>query len=581
MVDRLVVGAGPGADLIVEGAGLAARHLELSREEGAWRARALDGALEIDGEGVDDRALRGGEELVCGKCRMRLSRDSSERVELSKDARQPRAPRLAGGAEGTGATEGSSRFELLLQMARTVGSDVGHEGALDRLMEIVFCGLSPERAVLAIAEGDGRLRFEAARHARLHDPWRDLQVSGTILRRVIDSGEAFITADAVAAEEIRDAHSIASQRIRSALCVPFHWRGLIGGALYVDHRGSPSYFDEDDLDFLIVLSQLATVAVQNVRDYQAIRAENQRLRAQALGEGPLIGDSPAIAGVRRLIDKVSRSDQPVLILGERGTGKELVARAIHDASSRQRFVAVNCAAIPESLTEGALFGHEKGAFTGADRQHRGFFEQASGGTLFLDEIGDLKSPAQAAILRALQEGEVRRVGSLDAIAVDARIIAATNRELSDDEFRPDLRDRIDVLQIELPPLRERVEDIPLLASHFAGDRVRRISAKALAHLRDYSWPGNVRELRNVIERAIVMGDGKTIWPEDLPPALRAGQQGQYHLVSLEDVERDHITRVLRHTRGNVSRAADILGIRRITIYKKLRKYGLEPKAFKE
>ena len=580
---ELVLGSADGCGLVIPGA--AERHAALLVTPDGVSLRQLEGPVVVNGAPQQQCDLRPGDELRIGAARLHLSRDPTEtEVRVSKDATRPEYEKLST-ADPANAARFQLRFELLMDMARTVGSNVGYRAALDRLMDVVHTSLAPERAVLALAgDGDGRLRLEAARHAKQEDPWRDLQVSGTILQRVISTGDAFITADAVRAEETRHIQSVARQQIRSAMCVPFRWRGQVGGALYVDHRGSANYFSEGDLDFLIVLSHLATVALQNVSDYESIRDEVRRLRDAAGGEHEIVGQAEPIKRLRELMARVGPSDQPVLILGERGTGKELVARQVHGFSGRDPFVAVNCAAIPDSLIEGALFGHEKGAFTGADRRHRGYFEQAQGGTLFLDEIGDLKPPAQAAILRALQEGEVRRVGSLSPVTVDVRVISATNRALGaaagGDEFRADLYDRLNVLQLEVPALRERPEDIPLLASHFVSGRVRKISARALTQLRAYSWPGNVRELKNVVERAIVMGDGQTIWPEDLPKPVRDGVPGHYHLVTLEAMEKDHVIRVLRHTGGNVSRAAEILGIRRITIYKKLKKYGLEAADFK-
>jgi Nif-specific regulatory protein len=577
--DGLTIGHARDVDVVLSAPGVAARHARVRLHGDRALVEPLEGAIE-------PRELRVGEEVtVASGVRLRLVESGQPQVQLAKSPDALSFDALTG-ADPDRAVRFQRRFQLLMQMARTVGAGTDYQGVLDKLMDVAHRGLEPERAVLAMLEADasgqGRIRFEAARHARSEDPWHDLHVSGTILGRVISSGEAFIVADAAAAEQLAQAYSISTQGIRSALCVPFHWRGSVAGALYVDHRGDANYFDEDDLDFLLMLSQLATVALQNVQDYEMVRDEVRALREAMGGETALVGDSGAMATVRQLTGKVARSDLPVLIQGERGTGKELVARAIHALSSRAAFVAVNCAAIPETLTESAFFGHEQGAFTGASHPHRGYFEQAQGGTLFLDEIGDLKPPAQAAILRALQEGEIRRVGSLETVTVDVRIISATNRDLEGGEFRADLYDRLNVLRIDVPPLRARAEDIPQLAAHFVGGRVKRISAKALRHLRDYAWPGNVRELKNVVERAIVMGDGETIWPEDLPPSVREhGKEGHYHLMSLETLERDHIIRVLRHTQGNVSHAARVLGIGRLTIYKKLKAYGLETRDFKD
>jgi Nif-specific regulatory protein len=587
---RLTVGHAPDCAVVLSAEGVAALHAAVYRTDEAVIIEDLGGGLTIAGATISRQALRAGDVVALGSARLhyhagapdpvvQLSKVATDvgslvgEIQAQRDAAEPAAPAP------------TRRLALLTQMASTIGADIDHRQVLDTLLAITFEALHPERAVLALVEKDGQLRFEATRQADGRaDRVDDLQISSTILQRVVGSGEAFITADARDSDQLQAAHSVASRGIRSALCVPFRLRGRVAGALYVDHLAVSRAFDEQDLDFLVLLAHLASVAHQNVVDYQALRAQNEALLRETHGEGEIVGRSAVVRELMRVLGKVARSDQPVLIEGERGTGKELAARMIHRHSDRGRFVAVNCAAIPEALVESMLFGHERGAFTGAEKQHRGYFEQADGGTLFLDEIGDLRPPAQAAILRALQEREVRRVGGTQAFAVEVRIIAATNRDLAAaidaGEFRGDLYDRLNVLPITLPPLRERTEDIEPLAAHFAAGRVQGISAKALQALLDYRWPGNIRELRNVIERAIVMGDGERIWPEDLSPALRGSAPERQHLPTLATLERDHIVRVLRHTQGNVARAARILAIRRVTVYAKLKSYGLNATDFK-
>jgi len=416
---RVVVGSDQtSSDVCISVAGVAPRHAALTTAAAGVTLEDLGGGVAVNGRPVHQQLLADGDTIRLGAAELRFELDPDPEVRLAKSGRELEGHTLSGiHLAADGAAE--ARLGQLLRMARTVGADLTYEQVLENLMEILFEALRPERAVLALVDGQGRLTFEAARQADGREPWRELQVSGTILTRVIRSGEAFITADASRAME--HVQSVASKGIRSAMCAPFHLRGQVAGALYADHRGSTSRFVEPDLDFMIMLSHLASVAIQNVVDYRAVEQENERLREQAGGQRAIVGDSEATRQLLATIAKVGQSVLPVLLLGERGTGKELAARAIHQLSGRGPFVPVNCAAIPETLAESALFGHEKGAFTGADRRHTGYFEQADGGTLFLDEIGDLKGTAQAAILRALQEGEIRHAGAVATVTVDVRI----------------------------------------------------------------------------------------------------------------------------------------------------------------
>jgi DNA-binding NtrC family response regulator len=306
----------------------------------------------------------------------------------------------------------------------------------------------------------------------------------------------------------------------------------------------------------------------------------------------IVGKSACMQELFRAIEKAAPTSSTVLISGETGTGKDLVARALHQRSARAKgpLVPISCGAIPESLLESELFGHVKGAFTGAHADREGVFEAAEGGTLFLDEIGDLPMPMQVKLLRALQEREIQRLGESRARKVDVRLVAATHKDLRQEmqqgRFREDLYYRLDVISMVVPPLRQRREDIPLLAEHFLrkynaemGKNLRGASPETLALLMRYDWPGNVRELQNAIERAAILQEGPHIQPEDFPLG-RAGQtppagEAGGELVSLEEMERRHILWVLRQTDNHQSRAAQILGIGRRTLYRKVREYGLD------
>lgn len=336
------------------------------------------------------------------------------------------------------------------------------------------------------------------------------------------------------------------------------------------------------------------VTVSKALEVHTITEENIRLKkeiSRQFSAGRIIGESKAMQSVFAILDKVSRTDSTVLILGESGTGKELVASTIHYQSARKKetIVRVNCAALPADLIESELFGYEKGAFTGADAKKPGRFDLADGGTLFLDEIGDLPALTQTKILRFLEEKTFERLGATSTVSVDVRIIAATNKNLETDVekgiFREDLYYRLNVIPVVLPPLRKRVEDIPLLIDTFSGrfnDQFGtnvRFGDDAIKELLKYNFPGNVRELLNVVERCIALSSCKTIKRSDLPPHILKTSQEKIPLFSLQQVsaeaEKDHIVKILRVTRGNRSKAAEILGISRKTLWEKINNYNLE------
>jgi transcriptional regulator with PAS, ATPase and Fis domain len=331
--------------------------------------------------------------------------------------------------------------------------------------------------------------------------------------------------------------------------------------------------------------------MQKIVSQQSLVRENAVLR-QALKQEyrfrDLLSKSPAMQGVFELARTAARSNSTILILGESGTGKEVLARAIHMESPRVEgpFVAVSCAALTETLLESELFGHEKGSFTGAIARRKGKFEAAHGGTLFLDEVGDIGQKLQLDLLRVLEDRRFHRIGGNDLIEVDVRIIAATNRDLRkaahEGKFREDLFYRLNVIPILIPPLRERREDIPLLVESFVErlsvemkKRIDGVSTDAMASLMAHDWPGNVRELRNILERGAVVATGPIIQLSDLGlPSRAEAPPKPGTMASLEEVERRHVAAVLGHTGGNVSQSARILGIDRVTLYNKMRKWGI-------
>jgi two-component system nitrogen regulation response regulator NtrX len=377
-----------------------------------------------------------------------------------------------------------------------------------------------------------------------------------------------------------------------ATIVMISGHGTIATAVQATRRGAFDFLEKPlDTDRLLV-------TLRNAIAQSELRGENDRLRGGGpIGRHIMVGESPALAAVREVIAKVGPTNARVLISGENGSGKELVARAIHDASPRRDkpFVEVNCAAIPSELIESELFGHMKGSFTGAFADRAGKFELADGGTLFLDEIGDMSLPAQAKVLRALQEGVVTRIGGGRSIEVDVRVLAATNKTLAEEidagRFRDDLFYRLNVVPIEVPPLRDRVEDIPLLVEHFTrqlaaqGVGGRAFAEDALRTLQKRPWLGNVRELRNAVERLLILAAGKLVTAADVERLLPRGEGGSgvplqdaAEAATFEDFQRDaeraFILARLRENDWNVAETARALAMPRSNLYKKIEKYGL-------
>jgi DNA-binding NtrC family response regulator len=366
-------------------------------------------------------------------------------------------------------------------------------------------------------------------------------------------------------------------------------------ALYLVGSPQKGRFDEDHLQLVTAVARISAIALENVRRVAALERETERLQADLQLTHNMVGDSEPMRRVYERIARVARADTTALIVGETGTGKELAARAIHLNSPRARrpFIAINCAALTETLLETELFGHERGAFTGAVAQKRGKFELADGGTLFLDEVGEMPPPLQTKLLRVLQEREFERVGGTRPIRVDVRLISATNRslpaEIKDGRFRQDLYFRLNVVSIEMPPLRERRSDIAALARHFvhryvgkAGRRVTGISPRAMACLTGYDWPGNVRELENAIERALVLGSNDEILVDDLPETIvetapvpvQAAEGGGYHAAVI-DAKKQMILKAFRATSGSYTDTARMLGIHPNYLHRLIRNLGLK------
>jgi Nif-specific regulatory protein len=415
----------------------------------------------------------------------------------------------------------------------------------------------------------------------------DLGIAG----RVAQSGQSVVVPDAQTdPDHFAGFDQRTHFRTRSMLVAPMLYQQETIGVLEVLNPRNADTFTDRDAQILDIFANLAAIGAMNAESHAELIRENDGLRAASQTTDPVIGQSTAWDGVERLIDRVAKTNATVLLLGETGTGKEVCARAIHNRSSRaeKSFVAVNCAALPETLLESELFGHEAGAFTGATERKLGRFELASSGTLFLDEIGDISASTQIKLLRVLQERDFVRVGGTEPISCDVRIITATNRDLraaiTAGQFREDLYYRLNVFPIHLPPLRERTGDVSLLLDHYIERSSREmgvgqvaLTEEARALLCAYSWPGNVRELRNVVERAVLLAEAGEIGPGNLPREI-AGSAEKVNPTrsksAVETYEKALIVQALEEHNWNQTRAAAALGLSRDNLRYRLKKYGI-------
>lgn len=484
------------------------------------------------------------------------------------------------------------KLTKLLEIVKLLHS----QSDIDKLLEIITYEssriLDADRASLFLIDsGKGEIWSKIAQDAEI-DEIR-LPVGKGIAGWVVSTGECAIVDDVEKDARFNpEIDRLTGYKTRNVLCVPIFSRdNKVIGALEVLNKNVGT-FTEEDLQYADILASQIAVALENAQLRDQLMKENIVLKREikeTLDE-EFIGESPSVLKLMENVRRVALSDVAVLIRGESGTGKELIARKIHELSPRngRPFVKVSCAAIPETLLESELFGYEKGAFTGAYTTKKGLFEIANGGTIFLDEIGDVGTLVQAKLLRVLQEKEFLRVGGVKPIKVDVRIISATNRNLEEaiklGKFREDLFYRLNVITIYLPPLRERKEDIPLLVKHFINKynkllnrKFKGIEDEAMEVLLAHNWPGNVRELENVIERAMVLGDEPVIKVKDIiisvNDELREDSVGLKS--SIEQIERRSIENALQKAKGNISKAAQMLGIKRATFYYKMKKYKIK------
>jgi transcriptional regulator with GAF, ATPase, and Fis domain len=623
--DEVLVGRAANSDIPVLDLRASRHHCKMERHGAQWLLIDMgsQNGTTLNGQLIDRAALKTGDWVGVGGARIWFEKapapdaESRETLILDEAGDTPRAKE---------AREKEDRLLRLQRIAKALNSELHLDRLLAIIMDHVVELAGAERGFLVLGKPGQPAEVRVARNFEREEvPAPEEAFSRNLVEQVFRTGQAVLAANAVEDQRFQEFLSINAIRARSVLCIPLLQRGQVFGAIYIDNRLLKGAFGTVELQTLSSLADFASIAIENARLYEEnerhareLESANAQLeqrvemttaelseardRLRVVGEPAgayphIIGRSPVMRDLLRLLDKIVATEEPVLIEGESGTGKELIARAIHGKGSRAKmaFLSENCAALTDTLLESELFGHVRGSFTGADRDKKGLFELADRGTLFLDEVGDMSPDMQKKLLRVLQEGEIRPVGGKTVKKIDVRIISASNKDLKRlveaGEFREDLYYRLKVLTIRLPPLRQRKEDVPPLVEHFfkthapPGKRPKTLAPGVLERLTAYDWPGNIRELENEVKLMIALGED-VVTADVLSEQVRRGGRGgapeehddgpvQDLTALVERVERREIEKALARADRNKTRASDLLGISRFTLQRKLEKYGME------
>ncbi|MDZ7859319.1 MAG: sigma 54-interacting transcriptional regulator [Candidatus Krumholzibacteriota bacterium] len=499
-----------------------------------------------------------------------------------------------------------NKLEILINVTKALNSTLNLNELLAKIIDSIINLADTDRGFLMLADNKGEMKFRIARDKNEQSlEERDFEVSYSIINEVTQKGTPLFISDLMENEQFAKKESVIDLQLRTAICVPLKLDNRIIGVIYTDASRLSGDITEDDISIVSAFSSQAAIAIENARLHGALilskedlARENRKLKQELSDKyefSGIIGKSKSMLDIFSTIKKIALFDTTVLITGSTGTGKELIAKAIHYNSKRKdnELVTINCSAMPAELLESELFGHKKGSFTGASNDKPGLFETASGGTIFLDEIGDMPETLQVKLLRTLQEGEIRRVGENLTRKVNVRIIAATNRNLEAHAekggFRRDLFYRLNVVPITIPPLRDRQEDILPLVVHFLDKYSKKmkkgevsISPEVTKLFLSYQWPGNVRELENSIERALALsGDSKTLNKEHFPQfftgemGMKTGNREIYSLKQgIKSAEKKIIEDTLSKTGGKVTKAAELLKVSRQHLHNKINEYNI-------
>ena len=605
------VGRDPTNVVAVIDPSVSRKHCLLRSEDGRFLIKDLESrnGTVVNGETVKEKWLRHGDEIATGDSVFLFLMEDDDRLLASRvefeDSQPAAETRLIHPREAVylqpdrllrelpPTSQVARNLNALLKISRVVHAIRDLEELQAQLLDLIFEVVPAGRGAILLSEGPGQEFSALYARTRQTGQAQLVRVSRTIARQVTQDNVAILGVDVPSSGSLRDVESLVASEVRSLLCVPLSVFQRMIGCIYLDNTSTANRFNEDHLQLMAAVAGISAVALDNARRLQWLEQENQRLTTEVRQEQSLVGDGSKMKEVFQFLGRVAPTDSTVLIDGESGTGKELAAKALHRNSHRHNkpFVAINCAAIPETLLETELFGHERGAYTGAGPQRKGKFEIADGGVVFLDEIGELAPGLQVKLLRVLQEREFERVGGNHSIKVDIRLIAATNRDLAEavrkGEFRQDLYYRLAVVRLTMPSLRERREDIPMLTRHFVQKHAQRcrvkvkpVSREAMAAMVNYEWPGNVRELENAIERALVMGASDMLLLEDLPESLveqpppEEIHEGKYH-AKVKELKKQLIIDAVEQTGGNYVDAAAILGLNANYLHRLIRNLGLK------
>ncbi len=599
----VVIGRDTTATLCIADASVSRRHSQIEKEDEQFvilDLESLNGTF-INDVPVKRRRLEHGDRLRIGDSQFLFLMHDGAVDSKSSEVRFDDAQIVSGSTLQVRFNDAlylmARDLSALMKVSTTINAIRGVEELQQTLLELLFEVVPAERGAILLTDpgpqGDALEFASVFGLDRRRGQDESIKVSRSVTKWVLQHGESLLINNQTESRDFESADSLIADRPGSILCVPLIMLERTLGVIYLDTKEPEAVFDKDHLQLVSAISAITAVAIENARHIEWLVSENQRLIADFNIEHNMVGESRPMRNVLQFVSKVAPTDSTVLLSGESGTGKELVARAIHQNSKRadRPFMAVNCAALAESLLESELFGHEKGSFTGALAMKKGRLEIADGGTVFLDEIGELSLALQVKLLRVLQERDFERVGGTRTIKVDIRLITATNKNLEDavaaGTFRQDLYYRLNVVGLEMPPLRERQEDIPLLANYFAAKyaekcnrRITGIAAEAQARLLGYDWPGNVRELENAIERAVVLGSTDRILLEDLPESILESEPAattpgtKYH-EAVAQTKKQIILNAMQQAKGSYTDAAKLLGVHPNYLHRLIRNLNLK------
>ncbi len=605
----LSIGRDAANFLAIDESPISPQHCRITLETGQCSIRDLESRTGtfVNGLPVFERVLAHGDQIVVGNSvfvflseeethglpsPIQLDENTPDRATTTRLRREDLRYLQPEALAALPATERIARdLQTLLKISSAIGSIDNVESLQWQLLGMIFDVVPAERGAIMVGSDPAEFSSVVA-WDRVAGPQHSVRVDCRLAQQVFEERVGLLRDEPHNHPAPADPECAGNDDVHSLICVPLVRLDKAIGLIYLDTVNPVIRFCDEDLHLVTAIAGVAALAVESARQVEWLGRENRRLRMEGNLDHDMVGESPRMREVYQLIERVAPTESTVLIRGESGTGKELAARAVHRNSPRRdrAFVAINCAALTETLLESELFGHERGAFTGAIAQKRGQLEMANGGTIFLDEMGELSPTLQSKLLRVLQERDFMRVGGTRSMPLDIRVIAATNKDLQkatqDGTFRQDLYYRLNVVSLTMPPLREHKEDIPQLANYFAAKfadkcnrRIQGISPDAQPVLLEYDWPGNIRELENAIERAVALGSSELILLEDLPetlletPSPFAGRGSTYH-EAVRQLKRQLILSAMDQSAGSFTEAAKLLGVHPNYLHRLIRNLDL-------